>query len=519
MSVIYSLDELSDEMKKELCKELTLIPVDPYVEKMKTYGRHKEIQNLPAKIPLILFKVDKEKRTVKFPFFTIKEKSGVKPNRDREFPRLKKEGLPVFKAELRDYQQDAAQEAFLQLKEHATTTLGFPPGWGKTILGAWLAGKCNGPCLVLVHRMQIAEAWVKTFQTCFPQYAKSILLVGESDFQQGIKLPNKCKNSENLFKKDETGKIVSIDSNTFKCGTCKNCKKEDVFVPCFTICMYQRLKNVPEHIKNAIKVLIIDEAHLFCTHDKIEPILETQPQFIIIETATLNRPDNMHIMMHKFAGEHCVKREPTKPFRLYKVLTGIKFETVQGKRGIDFNLFTQELINNDNRNQIILNLIKSNEHRKIICLGRQKSHVLLLKDLLDVNNIECDTLFGNKKTYNDSHVLLGTIPKMGVGFDEANIIKNLTRVSDLLILLTSIAQIELFQQVIGRVMRSKDPAILYLIDDMSISKRHYKNVEETIYNSKGLIFEIDIEDEDADLFIPDCEYNKKGECVVVKNRN
>ena len=158
MSVIYSLDELTDDMKKELCKELTLIPVDPYVENLKKWGRLQS-KNIIPKIPICLFEVDIDKQTVRFPFFTIKTRIEEKPNRDREFPKLRQKGLPIFHAELRDYQREAAKEALQQLKEHATTTLGFPPSWGKTILGAWLIGKCNGPGLVLTHRMEIAKAW------------------------------------------------------------------------------------------------------------------------------------------------------------------------------------------------------------------------------------------------------------------------------------------------------------------------------------------------------------------------
>jgi hypothetical protein len=42
---------------------------------------------------------------------------------------------------------------------------------------------------------------------------------------------------------------------------------------------------------------------------------------------------------------------------------------------------------------------------------------------------------GQKKGYNDSHVLVGTVSKMGVGFDEANVCENFQGVkSDTLVL-------------------------------------------------------------------------------------
>ncbi len=510
MSVLYQLEELSNEIKKELCRELTLIPVDPYIENMKKWGKFKNIQNIPPQIPIQLFKVDPVEKTVRFPFFTIMEKVGEKPNRDREFPKLKQKGLPKFHAELRDYQEEAAQEAYEQLKKFATTTLNFQPGWGKTILGAWLAGKCNGPTFVLTHRLEIAEAWVKTFKLCFPQYSKSIWLVGENEFEQGITLPRKCKN--------ESSSSKVPDGNTSNCGKCKECLKEDIYVPCFTICMYLRIEKVPSFILDSITTLIVDEAHLFCTYDKVGCLLATRPKFIIIETATLNRSNMMHSMMYKLAGEHNVTRAANKPFRIYKILTGIKVQTTQGARGIDFGNFTKSLVKHNERNEMILDCIKCNPHRKIMILTRQKDHVEILKSLLEENDIEVDTLYGSKKGYIDSHVLIGTIPKMGVGFDEKNACISFGgRESDLLLLVTSIAQIELFQQVVGRIMRSKDPAVFYFIDDMAITKKHFKNVEQTILDTKGLILETEYNENE--MFIPDCEFDKEGNCIIVETRN
>ena len=328
--------------------------------------------------------------------------------------------------------------------------------------------------------------------------------MGENDFEQGVLLPKKCKNP--------------IDDTA--CGECKNCLKDDIYIPCFTICMYKRIDKVPQYIRDAIVVKIIDEAHLFCTEDKVHCLLATRPKFIIIETATSVRPDNMHIMMHKLAGEHSIFREPIKPYRLYKILTKIQVDVIQGARGPDFGDFTSKLVNHKERNELIVNCIKSNPHRKIMILTRIKIHVEILKKLLIENDIEVDTLYGSKKSYKDSHVLIGTIPKMGVGFDEKNACSEESykgRESDLLILVTTIAQIQLFIQVMGRIMRSNDPAIFYFIDDTNITKKHFKTVKETIINTKGLIYEINPKNDD--LSIPDCEYNSDSECIVVKTRN
>lgn len=509
MSVIYNLDELDDDTKKELCKELTLIPVDPYVEKMKKWNPQ-NTRNVTPKVPILMFRVDIDKRTVKFPFYTIMQKTGIKPNRDREFPKIKENGLPKFHMQLRDYQIEVVNEAYEYLKKHATVILGMPTASGKTIMGSYLIGKCNGPTLVFVHRIQIGKAWVKTFQDCFPQYKNSIWLVGEKDFDysEGVLVPKKCKNT----KQDKNGNII-------KCGKCDGCLKEDQYCPIFTICMYGRIQNVPKYIRRSIVTQVVDEAHLFCTEDKVEPLLELQPKFIIIETATLERPDGMHSMMHKLVGEHGVFRLPDKPYRVYLLKTDIKIDTIQGKRGTDFGDFTKKLVEHEERNMMVLEIIKKNPHKKPMILVRQKAHVIILKKLLEDNNINVATLFGTQQSYQDTDVLIGTIPKMGTGFDEKNAaIKFKGRESDLLILMTSIAEQKLFTQILGRVMRSIDPVLLYLVDDMALVKRHVKNVKPWILETQGIT--IDMKYKTDDLFIPDCIFDKeKDEFVIVQLRH
>jgi len=513
MSVVFNIDELDDETKKELCKELTLIPIDQYQEKQKKWHKPSSNYYSTPPVPVLMFNVDAEERIVKFPFFVSMERMGVKPNRHKEFPKLNKKGLPKFHAELRDYQIDPANEALEQLKEYSTTTLGLPPGWGKTIVGAWLAGKANGPSMIFSHRIEICESWVKTFQLCYPQYAKSIWLVGENDFEQGVLVPKECLNPM---------------KNNEKCDKCKGCKAEDVYVPCFTICMDTRIDKVPQYIKDAICVTIVDEAHLFCTPSRVKCLLATQPKFVIAESATLGRKNGMESMIQKVVGEHGVFRISNKPYRLYRIKTQIKVPIVKGKRGTDFTDLTKKIITHEERNQMILNCIQCNMHRKPMILTRQKKHVTILEKLLKDNGIKVATLYGSQRNYDDSHVLVGTIPKMGTGFDEKNACHNFKgRESDLLFLVTSIAiteiegsdigDISLFEQVRGRIMRSNDPVVFYFEDDLAIVKRHVKCCLPWVEITKGTHYEFPFDEDE--MFIPDMKYNSDGEGEEVEIRN
>lgn len=487
MAVVFSLDDISNEVQEDLVKELTLIEVDPYVEKQKSWGR--PVNYTAPKEPVSMYIASSKTRQIRLPFHVAMKRMGTKPNRDKIFPKLCNKGPPKFMTELRDYQIPVAEECLQNLKDNCTTTLGLPPAWGKTIVGAYLAGKANGVIMVLTHREEIAKAWVKTFTLCFPQLAKMIYFVGEYEATEGI----------------AASKICISPEGEESCGECEGCTEEDYIIPGIIICMDGRFHKIEKRILDSVAVTIVDEAHLFCTPARVGCLLSTEPKFVIAETATPNRKNGMWSMMETIVGPVGVFRMPDKPHRVYRVFTGISVETKQGPRGLDFNHMTHGLINNEERNRIAVGCVKSNMHRKIIIMVRFKTHVPLLKNMLEEEDIKVDTLFGSKKKYSDSHVLIGTIPKMGVGFDEANACADYQgRPSDLLILMTSIADQDCYEQVKGRVMRSNDPVIFYMEDNMGIVKRHIKNIEPWIEKTKGEVIEVSYEE--GKMSIPNLKY-------------
>lgn len=474
MSVKFNLSDLSPEVKKSIREELTIIPLDPYVENLKKWGRAVTSTNFTP--PVLMFLVNAEEKTVKLPFNSAMTRMGTFPNRDKEYPKICESGIPEFHAKLKDYQIQPAREALQQLKKNSTTTLGLPPGWGKTILGAWLAGKANGPVIVFSHRMPICEAWVNTFKLCYPQYSDSIWLVGENEIKEGVRV------GENI-------------------------------IPRFIICMDGRIGQLPEHIKTAVCVTIIDEAHLFCTPSRVECLLCTEPKYVIAETATLVRGDGMHKMIECIVGKEGVFRKPNKPYRVYLLDTGVQIELKQGTRGLDFGNLTKDLITHEERNNQILNIIQSNMHRKIMIMTRQKNHVQLLKRLLEENNISVATLYGSQKNYSDSHVLIGTIPKMGTGFDEKNSCHDFKGFeSNLMLLVTSIKDQQLFDQIKGRIMRASDPVLMYFRDNITVVKSHIRNITPWIEETNGTVYKIKYKQDE--IFVPDMDYTSGGAVLV-----
>jgi hypothetical protein len=496
MAVVFSLNEIDTQVKKDIQKELTMIPVDPYEAKITSWGR-KPTYSAP-KVSVQMYTVDTETKTVRLPFNTAMIRMGEKPNRHKKYPKLCEKGPPKFSATLRPYQIPIVEEALQQLKTNCTTTLGLPPASGKTIMGAYLGGKVNGVILTLVHRVKIGKAHVKTFKICYPKLAKMIWFVDEFEAEEGIPDIKRC--------------TISGDENEL-CGKCDGCTQEYI-IPAIIICMNDRISKIPHRIRAAVKVLIVDEAHLFCTPCKVECLLCTEPQYVIAETATLNRKNGMASMIKTIVGEEGVFRIPDKPHRVYRIKTGIKVELTKGARGTDFTDLTKKLIENGERNLQVVNCILCNPHRKIIIMVRYKAAIPILVRLLQEVNIEAATLFGNKEEYSDSHVLIGTIPKMGVGFDEANSCTDFKgRPSDLMILLTSLADQDLYEQVKGRVMRSDDPVLFYFEDKLSIVKKHIDNVVDWIEQTKGVV--IDFPYDEGNMGIANMEYTADGEGMEV----
>ena len=261
MAVVFSLDDISHKVQEELVKELTLIPVDPYLEKQKSWG--KIIKYTPPVKSVSMYVGSASTREIRLPFHIAMKRMGIKPNRDKIFPKLCSKGPPKFMTELRDYQIPVAEECLQNLKDNCTTTLGLPPAWGKTIVGAYLAGKANGVIMVLTHRKKIAQAWVKTFKLCFPQLAKAIWFVGEDDNEEGIVASKICKNPS------EDGQA---------CGECKGCNEEDYIIPAIIICMDERIHKIEKRILYSVAVTIVDEAHLFCTPSRVKCLLSTEPE-------------------------------------------------------------------------------------------------------------------------------------------------------------------------------------------------------------------------------------------------
>lgn len=358
-----------------------------------------------------------------------------------------------FIGQLRENQISVYEEVIADLKAHCTVVINVPPGFGKTILGAKLRADLGYIMVVLVHRESLAMQWKKTFE--------NHLVVDGPDGPGGKRKLTIWIPGDN--KKDDVPEFPDI-----------------------IICMDQRTKAIPVGLRKKVGILLVDEAHCFCTETRIKAILSFEPKYVIAETATLERSDELHRIIQLLCGKTKVHRPLEKVFKIFKVETNLEFETETNRQGkLDWNALVNSMCGSDLRNEMICKIVIQNPDKKILILTSRVEHVRIIKsNLIDLKE-NVDTLSGKKKNYKDSRILIGTISKIGTGFDEQNACEDFGgKRIDLVILATSIKDLALLEQNIGRGFRSDNPVVYDLVDRNRTLKSHFY-IRQRWYLEKG----------------------------------
>jgi len=252
--------------------------------------------------------------------------------------------------------------------------------------------------------------------------------------------------------------------------------------------------HIPQIWRYQIGVLIIDEAHTMCSLSRVNALLYTQPKYVIACTATFERDDEMHAIIESITGTDKTELLSKNPFKVFKINTGCDMPIPENKFGEnDWTQLVNMLANDEYRNNLILEFVKINhdKHKMIIFTLRQEHAKFLNSKTLEMG-IKSDFMVGNKKNYNDSNVLYGSIQKLGTGFDEKMKCLDFNGIRiDYLLLCFSIKSLPTLKQVSGRVTsRAKYPNIGYLVDDNHISEGHFKKGAKWFTSANGTIEEI-----------------------------
>lgn len=442
MSVIFEINQLSKDILNKIVKDLTFKPID----EPEQFNKKKITMNNKACIQM--YSIENNTH-VKLPYYYSNELFGKKHN-SHEYPKVINNNTPEFVVDLFEKQISHSLKALDILMNTNCVILGLPPGYGKTIIGAWLSYIIGLIQCVFFHRDTIGKQWYETFIKCIPSIKSKIWIVGERELE-----------------KDE--------------------------IPWVILCMNTRSHLIPKYLIKIIGTLIVDECHLFCSPSNKECLLMIQPKYIIMETATLPRDDKMESMIYSIVGKEGIFETLKTSYKIFKINTNIKGEETFTSRGINAGALYKSLAENEERNNIILNIIKNNPHRKYMVLSKLATHIDILQKLFIDNGLECDTLFRSKSTYSDSNILLGTLSKISTGFDESTNCSDFKGIkSNVLILTHTVKKWQLFTQIRGRMRYDEKgplPIFIWLSDKNAMCKRHFKDLQTCMIETQGEIYE------------------------------
>jgi superfamily II DNA or RNA helicase len=333
-----------------------------------------------------------------------------------------------------------------QLTTYGTSIVGLYPGFGKTVLGSNLVSSFKYRVVILVHREVLTTQWKKTFED---NTDAKVWIVPLS------KTPVPIDPSYNVI-----------------------------------ICMITRVKQITQKDRDDIGFLIIDEAHAFCTPESAPYLLWFHPQYVLVETATLMRDDGMEKVIYSITGTHGVYRDSKKPFVVYKVETGITPKRKYTKQGkVNYSKLVSDTLLHPKRNDQVLPILEKEKGNKILVLTALTEHVDILNTLFLDKGYNSDSYCGKKKSYIDKDILVGTVSKIGTGFDPANACKTYDgRPFRILILMCSIKKYALLVQVFGRIFRDDFPVVYFFVDGDGIFGNHWTKASKWVVLHEGKIF-------------------------------
>jgi superfamily II DNA or RNA helicase len=372
-----------------------------------------------------IYRVDESHVYLPYTFakkYALKNNIRVCENRDIE------EINSSFTGMFYPHQVPVVKDLMKDLHKNNTSCLALPPGFGKTIIGTGISVYLGLKTVILIDRKILISQWKKSIKD---NSDMRIWIVGEG------KRPN------------------SFD---------------------IAICMNKRVELLSD-IRREIGLIIVDEAHQFCTSGHIESLTYFEPRYIIFQTATPEREDGLDVIIKLFVGYKKFLYIGPPSFNVIPIFTDIQGDMEKGNKGIDWSKLTKSLYYNEERNNTIVSLVKSllcKSDTKIIIMTNEIEHVKLLVSLIKKIEPRTDSLYGKKDSYNSGKVLVGNISKCGTGFDEANYCKNFDgQRSNTLILCRSIKKTSLLYQVIGR-LRDSSGTIYYIVDNNRIMKNHWR---------------------------------------------
>lgn len=433
------LSLLTTEQKLRIKKELTVIKtVKPWIQK-NTFKKPQEIT---------FYQIVNETNEILLPLYTASQIFGQKfLNKRKTFRQI----APFYmKTELRDYQKAVMKTAFEHYNDTGSVFFNVFCAFGKTVVASYAASVFSQQfrlrTLVIYHLIFIEKSWIGTFANLT---TAQVYVVGQT---QGPTT-------------DDHQVILSMEG---------------------------RVHHIPPHILASIGHVVFDEAHTFCTDKKVPVLLCTEPLYVTMLTATKARDDGFDIMLDLLAGSKRITKISTKPFFVIKIPTSFEIEVKKTARGVDWSDLIDKFDSIPERNTLIFNIVMNNLHQKILIAFKHvdsaKRFHAWLSEVLPRYGCTCALLAGNAKSYEDANVIVATVAKCGIGFDERESATNFNgKRINMLILPNSILNNE---QIYGRAGRADMSVIVEFADKNKNIKSHLNKKRKWTESRGGIILEL-----------------------------
>lgn len=293
-----------------------------------------------------------------------------------------------------------------------------PPGFGKTFIASKIIQSRGVNTLVIVNKNMLLDQWVDRFKEYFGYEKEDIGFLGKGKNELNNKLD---------------------------------------------VATMQSLKNNADLIKN-YSFVIVDECHHIpaLTFEKI--IKRFCGKYILGLSATPNRKDGMEPLIYQQLGAISYEVKPKK-----KITNRLKIiESDFQSRADNFGDLIGEMVNDDERNNLIIEQIKKYRDRKILLLSDRIEHIENLELLLKHENIVFVTIHGslkkdiqkkNMELIERSSLVLATSSYFGEGIDFPHL--------DTIIFATPISYHGRLIQYLGRIGRGGSDCLAIDILDIN----------------------------------------------------
>ena len=322
---------------------------------------------------------------------------------------------------------NSQKNAFEKIIENDYSLLIAPPGFGKTVVAAAVLAKRRVNTLILVHKATLLHQWTKRLSEYFDIDIKDIGQLGDG-------------------RKKLTAHI--------------------------DVAILHSLKNRPEVIREYSQV-IVDEAHHIPAVSFEIPLKNFQGKYIVGLSATPKRKDGLHPIMFMQCGDIAYEVKTDK--KIMHILQTIEsgFETFEE----DFALILNEMIEDFDRNNLIINEIEKLKNRNILILSERVEHLNILYHMLATKKIISVLLYGGLKTKmqkeamlkaQNANIILSTSSYIGEGIDFSHL--------DTIIFTMPISYDSRIVQYLGRIGRrgQKCLAIDFVDNNVAMLKSSFK---------------------------------------------